>query len=303
MVLSPKRDEAGKLGEEITELEASVAAAEDSAAVAAEAEEGYGENYHRLVVLGKAVPEDANTSSLLVELQELADASKVDFRSISLSENAGAADAGAVATPPPLTAPTTPSGEAPAEGSTAPEATPTSSTSEPTAGASTATTDSAAPAPTESTATSTTTTAATPPADPTEASAAMLPIGATVGAAGLPVMPYELGFSGGFFEIADFFASVDDLIRPSDVGVGVRGRLLTIDGFNLAPVSETSDVDAPAGSASSPPLEVALATTSYVTPAEQGLVAGATPGAPPATSATTTPTSSTTTTPTPAPTP
>ena len=37
----------------------------------------------------------------------------------------------------------------------------------------------------------------------------MLPIGATVGTAGLPVMPYEMEFEGGFFEIADFFGAVD----------------------------------------------------------------------------------------------
>ena len=58
--------------------------------------------------------------------------------------------------------------------------------------------------------------AARPPSstDPTraatEASAATLPLGATVGPAGLAVMPFALTFSGDFFEIADFLAASTD---------------------------------------------------------------------------------------------
>lgn len=272
VVLSPKRDEAKKLGDTAQALEASATAQEQLAATAKAAEGEYDENYHRLVVLGKAVPEDADTSSLLVALQGLSDRAKVSFDSMTLVED-GAAAAPPVAAPPPMTAPSEPSGEAPAEG--APPAAP--------AGAA-----EASPA------------AATAPAAvaATESSAATLPIGAGVGAANLPVMPYDIAFTGGFFDIADFLEGLDGLVRPSEISTGVRGRLLTIDGFSLVPIDGTGPSFESADP--NPALSVRLAVTSYVTPVEQGLVAGATPGAPAAT-APVAPVPASSTTPAPAP--
>jgi Type II secretion system (T2SS), protein M len=114
-------------------------------------------------------------------------------------------------------------------------------------------------------ATATTTTTAVP----SEAAAALLPIGATVGPAGLPVMPYEMQFDGGFFQIADFFGLIDGMVYTNGKAVAADGRLLTIDGFNLT-----------AGPKGFPDLTAALQTTSYLTPAAQGITAGATPTGP-----------------------
>ena len=77
-----------------------------------------------------------------------------------------------------------------------------------------------------------TTTAAMPA---TEATAAVLPLGATVGAAGLPLIPYDFKFLGDFFDFADFFGDLDAQVKVTDDGSGptVHGRLLTIDGFAL----------------------------------------------------------------------
>jgi Tfp pilus assembly protein PilO len=116
---------------------------------------------------------------------------------------------------------------------------------------------------------------------PTEAAVAVLPLGAAVGPAGLPTMPYDLTFSGEFFQIADFMAGLDGMVKVDDEGVGVDGRLLTIDGFSLT---------SPAGNF--PHLTANLHVTSFVTPADQGLTAGATPAAP----AESTPTATTPTT-------
>jgi len=262
-VLGPKREEATELGTQVEELETAVADAEQLAAAAEAAEKDYGRNYHRLVVLGKAVPEDADTSSFLVELQGIADRSGISFDSVALAEGDAAA-AAAVSAPPPLTPPSDPSGEAPAEGESPPPAG-----------------DGEAPAP------------AATPALATEAQAAALPIGAVVGPASLPVMPYDLSFSGGFFEIADFLELVDELVRPDRKGVGVNGRLLTVDGFSLEPLDSEPGRGGPDPD---PALGVSLSVTTYLTPDEEGLVAGATPSAPPAPS--TTPASTT-----PAPTP
>ena len=111
------------------------------------------------------------------------------------------------------------------------------------------------------------------PSVATEAAAATLPIGATIGSAGLPVMPYDISFSGDFFSVADFMAALDALVRPASgrkpEAIGVDGRLLTVNGFTLEP--DTTDPSI---------LRVEMNVTSYVAPADQGLTGGATPAAP-----------------------
>jgi hypothetical protein len=80
-------------------------------------------------------------------------------------------------------------------------------------------------------------------------------------------------------------AGLDGLVHVRDAGarVAVDGRMLTIDGFAL-------QGGAPG---SSPVLKSQLVVTSYVTPAEQGLTLGASPGGPaPAAQAEATPASS-----------
>ncbi|MGZ8666632.1 MAG: type II secretion system protein GspM [Solirubrobacterales bacterium] len=230
LLLSPKREEASQLEADVAELQAQVDESEQAADAGEQAKGDFSVNYRRLVSLGKAVPKDADTSSLLVELQALSDRSDVDFRSISLdAASAGTAAAEVTATPP----------------ATATDATATAA---------------ATPAGTT-----------TPGALPTEATAALLPIGATVGSAGLPVMPYALEFQGGFFDIADFFGRIDGMVVVDSSGdsVKVEGRLLTIDGFALE-----------AGPAGFPSLVANVQASSYLTPADQGVTAGASPTAP-----------------------
>lgn len=59
---------------------------------------------------------------------------------------------------------------------------------------------------------------------PTEAEAALLPIGASIGPAGLGVMPYTLTFEGDFFQIATFIEGLDKLVRTSNENPAVSGR-------------------------------------------------------------------------------
>lgn len=104
---------------------------------------------------------------------------------------------------------------------------------------------------------------------PTEAAASLLPLGASIGAAGLGVMPYSLKFSGNFFQIADFIEGIDSLVDSGDGSkVGVDGRLVTLNGFALNAEAESSA------------LQASFAVTTYVTPPTQGLTAGATTAAP-----------------------
>ena len=236
LLLAPKRQEASQLEDDVAAMQAEVAETEEAAVTGEAAKKDFSKNYRELVSLGKAVPKDADTSSLLVELQVLANRAKIDFRGIELDETA----AGAAAAPAAATAPT----PAPAGESATPAAEGTT-----TAGA-----------------------------VPTEATAALLPIGATVGTAGLPVMPYAMEFQGGFFQIADFFGELDKLVDSDDKSTAVNGRLLTIDGFSFT-----------AGAEGFPSLEANLEVSSYLTPADQGITAGATPTGP--APATTTPAS------------
>ena len=254
LILSPKRNEASKLDDQVTELQSSLSAAQQEVSVGEEARRSFGTDYRRLVVLGKAVPADSDQASLLVQLQNLASRSGVQFQSIDLSSS------GDSATVAPATA-------APADSASSTDSSASTDGSESTT---TTSTDSAAPL---------------EPALATEAVAATLPIGASVGPAGLPVMAYDLSFTGDFFEIADFMKRVDAMVHMRDRLVDVQGRLLTVNGFTLAP-AENSD------SVATPVLTASLNVTTYLTPADQGLTGGATPVGPSSTAptlATTTP--------------
>lgn len=107
-------------------------------------------------------------------------------------------------------------------------------------------------------------------ASPTEVAASLLPLGATIGPAGLAVMPYSVTFDGNFFQIADFIEGLDSLVKTNGEGVSVDGRLVTVDGFSL-------EADPARGF---PALEANFALTTYLTPPGEGVSGGATPSAP-----------------------
>jgi Tfp pilus assembly protein PilO len=109
------------------------------------------------------------------------------------------------------------------------------------------------------------------PVSATEVAASLLPLGATIGPAGLAVMPYTIAFDGNFFEIADFIKGLDSLVKTGEDEVTVDGRLVTIDGFSL-------EADSNAGF---PALNASFALTTYLTPPSEGVAGGATETAPP----------------------
>jgi Tfp pilus assembly protein PilO len=253
VVLAPKRDQAASLKEDVDQLQSQLEAAQQAAAAGAQEQKSFPADYRKLVVLGKAVPEDGDQASLLVQLQQLADRSGVGFQSIDLSAAAAS---------------TTPTAPAPA---TSTSSTDTSSTETTSASPS----ESSAAVPSE-------------PTPATEASAATLPIGASVGPAGLPVMPYDLKFTGQFFQIADFMKRLDAMVRTANGAVNVNGRLLTVDAFTLAPIQASTNADA---FTLVPTLTADLSVTTYLTPPDQGITAGATPTGPAPAPPTTTPAS------------
>jgi Tfp pilus assembly protein PilO len=224
LVLSPKREEASGLNTEVEQLQTTLVTAQSEVAEATAARQEFSEDYRKLVVIGKAVPGDEETSSLLVELNRVAEGSGVKFESISLGNEGGEVAATA----------------------TAPQAGPTSPVTE------------------------------TIP--PTEAAAALMPLGSSIGPAGLAVMPYNLTFSGSFFEIADFIDGIDEMVDTSRKGAEVKGRLITLDGFVLSP--ETAEGDDGQSGGAPGKIQATFSVSTYLAPPNQGVTAGATEAAP-----------------------
>lgn len=234
-LLSPKREEAAKLGEQIEMVEASLASHRTEVAEAEAARRRFPGEYQRLVVLGKAVPGGDETASLLLQLNALAKRSGVKFNDVELSSEGGG------------------SGEEPTVPRSSPGGTPVPAT---------------------------------------EVAASLLPLGASIGPAGLAVMPYTLTFEGDFFQIAGFTEQLDKMVKTQNEKVLVNGRLITVDGFTLSLESEGEGEASGSSSGGSPTLTASFETTTYLTPPSQGETAGATPAGP--SESTATPTSTTT---------
>lgn len=99
MALSPKREEASKLEAQVEQVKGSLAQHEAEIATAEEARADFPAEYQKLVVLGKAVPGDDDTASLLVQVNHIADHSHVRFSTLALSSE-GAGESSEVAAPP-----------------------------------------------------------------------------------------------------------------------------------------------------------------------------------------------------------
>lgn len=100
LALSPKREEAAKLDARVGQLEASIALHRAEVAEGEAAREEFSEDYQRLVVLGKAVPGDDDTASLLVQISHIADKTGVEFRELELNSESGSGAAPAAPAAP-----------------------------------------------------------------------------------------------------------------------------------------------------------------------------------------------------------
>lgn len=225
LLIAPKRDQASQLSAEVDDLRATVEQAEQSATAAEAAKADYEQNYHQLVVLGKAAPASDDTASLFVQFDEVAGASGVDLRGITLAGGGGGGAQTAAA-----------------------QTTTDQSLDQAQPGAEAA--PSAAPA--------------------TEATAALLPIGAAIGPAGLPVMPYELTLKADYFQLSAFIDGLQGLVGYTHGRPTVDGRLVTIDGFTFEGDTEVGF----------PALDATLSVTTFLSPTDQGVTAGPTPAAP-----------------------
>jgi hypothetical protein len=244
LVLGPKRDEASKLGAQLSQSQETRDAANAKLAQLEGSKNSYAKDYETVVRLGKAIPATLDMASLLVQLEDAAEGTGIRFSSVR------AGDRNAAPAPP---APPTgggQGGDAAAGGekaSTAPgqateqanEAAQTSDGANAAAGADAAGSDSG-----------------TPPAD-----------GSTSGTPGLDSVPLEFSFSGSFFDLADFFHRMKRFVRVANKNVRVQGRLMTIDSLTFK-------------SDQFPVITAEVMSTVYLSPKSQGTTAGATPQGP-----------------------
>ena len=96
-----------------------------------------------------------------------------------------------------------------------------------------------------------------------------LPPGATVGPAGFPIEPFTFNFQGNFFHLADFLGRLQNFVVATNQHLAVSGRLMTLDAISLGP-----------GSTGFPQVSATISATTYLLPASQGLLNGATPAGP-----------------------
>ena len=237
LLLAPKRDEAKKIGTQVTAAQQTAADSRSQLAAAQLAKRSYAKNYAMVARLGQAVPTDDSVPSLVFQVDAAARASHVDFRAVKLT---GSSTATPVATTPAATTTT------PSTTSTTPSTTSTTpTTTTPASSSSTASATTAAPA--------------------TQAATATLPPGAAVGPAGFPTMPFSLTFDGSFFHVAAFFHRLQKFVDAGGKTIKVGGRLLTLDGLSLS-----------ASRTGFPRVKAVVAATAYLIPAGEGLTTGST---------------------------
>jgi type II secretory pathway pseudopilin PulG len=99
--------------------------------------------------------------------------------------------------------------------------------------------------------------------------ASALPPGVAVGAAGFPTEQFNFTFRGNFFHLADFFHRLQKFVQASNNRVSIGGRLLTLNAISLGA--------APSGF---PNISATVSATTYLLPASQGLLNGATAAGP-----------------------
>ncbi len=195
LALAPKREEAKSIRDKVAQEQSRLQTARQAADAAEAARRRYDSDYATVARLGKAVPSEDETATLVYQLETAARKAHVDFRSIKL-ESSGS----------PTQTNSTPAGTAAAAGA-AEGNKPADPNAAPAAGAA--------------------------PVAPVAAAAATLPPGASVGPAGFPTMPFSFTFEGTFFNMERFLREVDRFTRTLNNQITVNGRLLTVDGVGL----------------------------------------------------------------------
>jgi hypothetical protein len=248
LVLAPKRQEASKVKEQLSQAEAVRDTAQQKASQLSGAKRSFAADYATVIRLGKSIPASVDMPSLLVQLDRAARGTGIKFTDVKAGERSGPTTPAAGAATPPGggTGPTTP-GAAPAQSGPGKAAQSTSNAVGSANGASAAAGGASAPA---------------------GASGAAATDPAAAGAPGLETVPLDFEFRGSFFDLADFFHRMKRFVRVVNNHIVIRGRLMTINSFSF----DTS--------AGFPQLTAHVNATVYLAPKAEGVDAGASPQGP-----------------------
>jgi Tfp pilus assembly protein PilO len=89
LAVAPEREQAAKLGAQVSAARSQLATAESSVTSARSAQTGYAAAYASLVGLGKAVPTGQEVPSLIYQLEQASNQKRVEFASITSGGGAG----------------------------------------------------------------------------------------------------------------------------------------------------------------------------------------------------------------------
>jgi hypothetical protein len=256
LALKPKRDQAAKLGKDLSAAHERLDQAQRDVREGEFARAGYAANYSAVARLGKAVPSDDDVPSLVYQLDSTAQSTGVDFRSVKLTSGSGSAPAA----PAPATTPAPGADASKGQSGQSGQATPPAQSGSPTTTTASATAPAGPTAPGNATA---------GPASPTQTATAALPPGAVVGPAGLSTMPFSFKFTGSFFRLDEFLSRLQRYITARRDTIDVSGRLLLVNGIALN-----------AGDGGFPSMQASISATAYLVPPDQGTFNGATPQGP-----------------------
>lgn len=282
LILSPKRQEAATAQEKLAEQQERRDMAEGRLSQLTAAKNSFVSDYADIVRLGKAIPASLDMPGLLVQLDEAADGTGIDFNRIAAGQRQGApgqSTSTGASSPP---APGTGNGSQPAAAGGAPAQSTTGQNAE--KAHTTAGNANASAARNES--------ATASGVNPTDAQTstgskqAGVPVGGAAGgssppgspgsgspgAPGLESVPLQFEFKGSFFNLADFFHRLKRFVRVANGRIATDGRLMTIDTFKFSSDDTTF-----------PGLKAEVSATVYLTPKAEGTTAGATPQGPAAT--------------------
>jgi hypothetical protein len=202
LLLAPKREEAAKVREELTQAEGVRDTAQQQASQLAGAKRSFDADYATVIRLGKSIPTSVDMPSLLVQLDRAARGTGIKFSDVKTGDRSTAATTTGTA-PGGATGPTAP-GAAPAQSGPG-QAAQSASGAVASANGQNA--------------------AAAGAADPAAAAGTSAP--------GLETVPLDFQFEGSFFNLADFFHRMKRFVRVANGKIVIRGRLLTINSFTF----------------------------------------------------------------------
>jgi Tfp pilus assembly protein PilO len=205
LLLKPKRHEATKLSDQVTQAQEARDAAVSQANQLQAAKAKYASQYAEMVRLGKALPTKVDMPSLLVQLNAAALGTGIEFGSVTVGARAAAA---------PVTSSTAPGASAAtAFGAAVQKAKAANAAESSSAAASSAASNAVGTTGATGAASSTTT--------------------PTSNAATLDEVPLTFKFGGSFTDLADFFHHLKRFVHVANDKINVQGRLITIDSLKF----------------------------------------------------------------------